>query len=228
VANASHELRTPLTNIKLRAEALEDGALEDPPVARKFVHEIGSEADRLNRMANDLLTLSRQDHVPQRVRELVDLPALILAVIGEMGLRAEKADVALIPKIAPGLPLISADPSGLYMLFMNLIDNALQYTKPGGRVTIRAETTGPQPGVVIEVVDTGSGIAEEDLPHVFGRFYRADKARRRGTTEVGSGAGLGLAIVRGIVDAHHGTVSAESSPGQGTTIRVSLPVSSVA
>jgi signal transduction histidine kinase len=226
VANASHELRTPLTNIKLRAEALEDGALDDPVVAQKFVREIGSEADRLSRMANDLLTLSRQDTAPRLVREPVDLSVLIPAVSDEMWLRAEKGNVALVQEIAPGLPVLSADPAELRTLLVNLLDNALQYTKPGESITVSARSTNPQPGVVIQVADTGSGIAAGDLPHIFGRFYRADKARRRGSAVTGSGAGLGLAIVKVIVEAHGGTVSAQSVPGQGTTITVNLPASS--
>jgi signal transduction histidine kinase len=223
VANASHELRTPLTNIKLRAEALEDGALEDPAVAQKFVQEIGSEADRLSRMANDLLTLSRQDATSRPVREPVNLSTLIPAVAGEMGLRAEKGGVALVQEIAPGLPVLSADPAALRTLLVNLLDNALNYTEPGGSITISVRATGPQPGVVIQVADTGSGITAEDLAHIFDRFYRADKARRRGTGVPSSGTGLGLAIVQGIVEAHGGTVSAQSTQGQGTTIIVRLP-----
>jgi signal transduction histidine kinase len=223
VANASHELRTPLTNIKLRAEALEDGALEDPVVARKFVQEIGSEANRLSRMANDLLTLSRQDGTSRLVREPVDLSMLIPAVAGEMGLRAEKGGVSLGQEIALDLPVLSANPADLRTLLVNLIDNALQYTEPGGSITISARATGPQPGVLIQVADTGSGIAAEDLAHIFDRFYRADKARRRGTGVTGSGAGLGLSIVKGIVEAYGGTASAQSAQGQGTTIIVRLP-----
>jgi signal transduction histidine kinase len=221
VANASHELRTPLTNIQLRAEALEDGALEDPAVARKFVHEISSEAQRLSRMANDLLALSRQDGAPQPVREPVDLAALIAAVADEMGLRAQKGDVDLVQEVDPDLPPLRADPEGLRTLLVNLLDNALQYTKPGGRVTIRARAGGP--GVVLQVTDTGSGIAAEDLPHIFGRYYRADKARQRGNAVAGSGAGLGLAIVKGIAEAHGGGVAAMSTPDEATTITVRLP-----
>jgi signal transduction histidine kinase len=223
VANASHELRTPLTNIRLRAEALEDGALEDPAVARKFVREIGSEANRLSRMADTLLTLSRQDGAPQLVREPVQLSTLIPEVAGEMEFSATKGDVALVQEIAPDLPTIPADPVDLRTLLVNLLDNALQYTEPGGSITIRAQPTTPQPGVLIQVADTGIGIAAEDLPHIFGRFYRADKARRRSPSMTGSGAGLGLAIVKGIVDAYGGTVRAESTLGQGTTIIVKLP-----
>jgi two-component system sensor histidine kinase BaeS len=139
-----------------------------------------------------------------------------------MALPAEKGGVALVQEVTPGLPVISADPADLRTLLVNLIDNALQYTEPGGRVTISAQPSDSQPGVVIQVADTGSGIAAEDLAHIFGRFYRADKARRRGTGVMGSGAGLGLAIVKGIVEAHGGTISAQSTPGQGTTITVRL------
>jgi two-component system sensor histidine kinase VicK len=210
-----------LTNIQLRAEALEDGALEDPAVARKFVHEISSEAQRLSRMANDLLALSRQDGAPQPVREPVDLAALITAVADEMGLRAQKGDVDLVQEVDPDLPPLRADPEGLRTLLVNLLDNALQYTKPGGRVTIRARAGGP--GVVLQVTDTGSGIAAEDLPHIFGRYYRADKARQRGNAVAGSGAGLGLAIVKGIAEAHGGGVAAMSTPDEATTITVRLP-----
>jgi two-component system sensor histidine kinase BaeS len=174
-------------------------------------------------MANDLLTLSGQDGAPPPVREPVNLSLLIPAVVGEMALRAEKGGVALVQDIAPDLPMLSADPADLRTLLVNLVDNALQYTPPGGHVTVSASANSPQPGVVIEVTDTGSGITAEDLARIFDRFYRADKARRRGTGVTGSGAGLGLAIVKGIVEAHGGTVSAQSIPGQGTTITVRLP-----
>jgi two-component system sensor histidine kinase BaeS len=223
VANASHELRTPLTNIKLRAESLEDGALADRGMALKFVQEIGSEADRLSRMANDLLTLSRQDEAPQLVREPVNLSLLIPAVAGEMELRAKKGGVALVQDIAPGLPVLPADPAGLRTMLVNLVDNALQHTRPGGSISISAHADSPWPGVIIQVADTGSGIAGEDVAHIFERFYRVDKARRRGTGVAGSGAGLGLSIVKGIVEAHGGTVSAHSIEGKGTTITVRLP-----
>jgi signal transduction histidine kinase len=222
VANASHELRTPLTNIKLRAEALEDGALEDTAVARQFVREIESEADRLGRLATDLLALSRQDAAPRPVREPVDVGLLVAAVASEMELRAQKGGVALVQEIEPGLPALAADPAGLRTVLENLVDNALQYTGPGGSIVVSARSCRPQPGVVLQVADTGCGIAAEDLAHIFGRFYRADKARGRGTGVTGSGAGLGLAIVKGIVEEHGGTVSVQSTLAQGTTITVEL------
>ncbi len=222
IADASHELRTPLTNIKLRAEALSNGALEDATVAGRFVGEIESEADRLGRMANDLLTLSRHDAAPQPFRELVDPAVIISEVMSQMALRAEKNGVVLAQDLAPGLPMLYADPVGLRAALVNLMDNALQYTPEGGNVTVRGRADGQH--VILQVADTGVGVSAEDLPHIFERFYRADKARSRRSAVAGSGAGLGLAIVRGIVEEHGGTVAAESAIGKGTTITVTFAV----
>lgn len=224
VANASHELRTPLTSIKLRAEALGNGALQDPTVARKFVQEIEGEADRLGRMAGDLLTLSRQDAAPPLVRAPVDLAALISTVTAEMALRAERSSVTLVRDVAPDLPMLSADPTGLRTVLVNLLDNALQYTQAGGTITVTACASAERPGIMLQVTDTGVGIPAKDLPHIFERFYRADKARSRRNAVAGSGAGLGLSIVSGIVEDHGGTISAASTPEQGTTITMTLPL----
>jgi signal transduction histidine kinase len=228
VASASHELRTPLTNIKLRAEALGNGALEDPSVAHRFVSEIESEANRLGRMAADLLTLSRQDSAAAVYREPIDPAVLVAETNQELAMRAEKVGVRLVQDVTPGLPLLIADPVGLRTVLVNLLDNALQYTGPGGTVTTRARARNR--ALVLQVTDTGLGISEEDLPRIFERFYRADKARSRRNAQrsagisSGSGAGLGLAIVRGIVEEHGGSVTADSTPGQGTTITVMLPL----
>jgi signal transduction histidine kinase len=230
VANASHELRTPLTNVKLRAEALNNGALDDPVMARKFAHEIESEANRLARMANDLLSLTRQDAIASQTREKMNLGHLISEVTGEMSLRASKGGVTLVQEIAPDLPLVNADPAGMQTVLLNLLDNALQYTPPGGTITARACGDEGRKHVIMQVSDTGAGITAEDLPHIFERFYRADKSRsrriaqqRNGSALAGSGAGLGLAIVHGIVEEHDGAISAESELGHGTTLTVTLP-----
>ena len=231
VANASHELRTPLTNIRLRAEALGDGALEDPTVARRFVGDIGTEANRLARMANDLLALTRQDATPAQARDNVNLGALVADISDEMHLRAAKADVEIVQEVEPDLPSTWADPDGLHTVLLNLVDNALQYTPEGGTITISASQDATGHNLVLQVHDTGSGIPEEDIPHIFERFYRADKARSRrmakhsnGSAIAGSGAGLGLAIVHGIVEEHQGMVSVQSIVGQGTTMIVMLPL----
>ena len=231
VANASHELRTPLTNIKLRAEALGNGALDDPAVAHRFVGEIESEANRLGRMASDLLTLSRHDAVASGFREAVDPAVLVDQVAGEMALRAEKGGVALVTDVQPVLGTVMGDPVGLHAVLTNLVDNALQYTPAGGTVTIRALAGGH--ALILQVRDTGAGVPADDLPHIFERFYRADKARSRrlaqqGGTVTGGGAGLGLAIVRGIVEEHGGSVEAESIAGEGTTVTVILPLNAAA
>ncbi len=230
VANASHELRTPLTNVKLRAEALNNGALDDPVAARKFAQEIESEANRLARMANDLLSLTRHDVIASQTRETLDLANLIGEVSSEMSLRATKGGVRLEQEIAPDLPAVSADPAGIQTVLLNLLDNALQYTPGGGTITVRACPDESRQKVIMQVSDTGAGILAEDLPHIFERFYRADKSRsrhmaqqRNGSALAGSGAGLGLAIVRGIIEEHGGSVAAASEPGQGTTLTVSLP-----
>jgi signal transduction histidine kinase len=239
VANASHELRTPLTNIKLRAEALDNGALEDPTVARRFVAEIESEANRLSRMASDMLALTRQDaaaadeaEAAKAAHTAVDMAALAADICDEMRLRAEKSGVTLTEQMDPELPPVCADEAGLQTVLLNLVDNALQYTPSGGSVTIGGHVDAGGQTVAVEVRDTGAGIAPEDLPHVFERFYRADKARSRrmaqtrtnGSALAGSGAGLGLAIVQSIVVQHGGKVSVESTLGQGTVFCVTLPV----
>lgn len=221
VANASHELRTPVTNIRLRAEALATGALEDPQVAHRFADEIEREADRLGRLAGDLLTLSRQDAAPAPVREEVDVVAVAREVVSDMTLRAQKSGVTLVTDFASDVTPIRADPAGIRGILLNLLDNALQYTNSGGQVTVHLRNDGQN--LLLEVADTGVGIPPEDLPHIFERFYRVDRARSRRTAIAGSGAGLGLAIVEGIVTEHGGTVSAQSELHRGTRITVRLP-----
>jgi signal transduction histidine kinase len=188
------------------------------------VQEIEGEADRLGRMAGDLLTLSRQDAAPPLARTPVDLAALISTVTAEMALRAEKSRVTLVRDVAPDLPMLSADPVGLRTVLVNLLDNALQYTPVGGTITVTARATVERPGIMLQVADTGVGIPAKDLPHIFERYYRADKARSRRTAVAGSGAGLGLSIVSGIVEDHGGTISAASAPGQGATVTITLPL----
>lgn len=234
VANASHELRTPLTNIKLRAEALRTGALEDPPIAARFAADIEGEADRLARMAQGLLTLAQQDAAAPLMREPIEPETAVRDALREMSLRASHSAIRLEADFAPNLPLLNADPVGLRTILINLIDNALQYTLAGGlvRVSVRPDELAGQPALVLQVADTGAGIPPADLPHIFERFYRADKARSRRTAHhlgagvpLGSGAGLGLAIAQAIVATHKGTIAAESTVGQGTTMTVTLPIS---
>jgi len=221
VANASHELRTPLTTIKLRVEALLGGARHDPQIANRFLAEIESEVNRLERLIDDLLTLSRVEAgLTTLEMERVDLPLLLGEAVTTFWPRAESAGVTLTLDAAPELPPVRASAPQIRQVIDNLLDNALKHSSAGGIITVSCRPTNGQ--VAVSVTDTGQGIPAQDLPHVFERFYRADKARSRsGGT---SGTGLGLSIVRSVIEAHNGQVSIESQEGKGTSVRFTLPI----
>ncbi|MEK7278613.1 MAG: HAMP domain-containing sensor histidine kinase [Chloroflexota bacterium] len=239
VANASHELRTPLTSLKLRAEALRAGAYQDPEAGPKFMAEIESEIDRLTKMVNDLLDLSRiESGLDAAAAAPVELAQLAGEARDAFSVRAERAGVNLIVAVEGTPPPAAGNESHLRRLLDNLLDNAIRHTPSGGQVTIRVEAADDRrpttddsasaarrpssivhrpPSVTLTVSDTGSGIAPEYLPHVFERFYRGAASARHG------GSGLGLSIVQSIARAYGGAVSAESELGRGTAIRVVLP-----
>jgi signal transduction histidine kinase len=229
VANAAHELRTPLTTIRLRAEALADGAKDDPEVAPHFLMDIIDETDRLSRLVGQLLDLSRiETGVVTPHREWVSVEAIARAVVDELMPRAVHAGITLTID-APHQWQVLADPDQLRQVLINLLTNALEFTAPGGKidvcvervVQIRATTRLPAGAwVVTSIRDTGVGIASEDLPHIFDRFYRGDKSRRRETGA--SGTGLGLAIVKSIIDAHDGRIWVESQIGKGSVFAFAL------
>jgi len=226
VANASHELRTPLTNIKLRSEALLGGASEDPAVAGRYLAEIDREADRLGRLASALLDLSRleEDRAFQTAVEPVDLLPLLHAVADATALRASQAGLTLHVDLPPALPRLAVWPEQIEAVLVNLLDNAIKFTPAGGRVNLSAEAHGRR--CLIRVADSGPGIPLEDLPHVFERFYRVDRARSRSDAQPGgSGAGLGLAIVKALLEQNGGQITVASQPGQGTVFSVELPFS---
>lgn len=214
-ADIAHELRTPLSVILGHAEALEDGVL---PAAPETFHLIHDEAQRLNRLVDDLRTLSLAEAGELALVRRAAAPGELLErAAAAFGPRARQKDVALETEIAPGLPAVSADPDRLAQVLGNLLDNALRYTPEGGRITLVAA---PAPGGVrLTVRDTGPGVAPEDLPHVFDRFYRGDKAR--GHAEGGSG--LGLAIAKSLVEAHGGRITASGERGRGTEFVIDLP-----
>jgi heavy metal sensor kinase len=222
VANASHELRTPLTTIKLRVEALLGGARHDPSIAERFLSEIESELNRLSHLIDDLLTLSQVEVGLDALKmEKVDLPLLLGEAMATFWPRAEAGGVTLTMDAAPQLPEVKASPPHIRQVIDNLLDNALKYSSSGGLVTVSCRPANEQ--VIVSVTDTGQGIPTKDLPHVFERFYRSDKSRSRSSAE-GSTGGLGLSIVRSIVNAHGGEVSIDSQEGKGTTVRFTLPV----
>lgn len=221
VANVSHELKTPLAVIKSAVEALGDGAADDPPARDQFLGIMTAEADRLEALIQDLLSLARLDAGDLGlVLRPVPLDRAIADCLARHQTRAEAKTLTLVEKPPadgpPDLPAL-ADPVALRQVLDNLVDNAIKYTPNGGRVTVRWAAAGP--AVAFEVSDTGVGIPPADQARVFERFYRVDKARSR---DVG-GTGLGLAIVKNLVGAMRGTVRVASEEGKGTTFRVALP-----
>jgi two-component system, OmpR family, phosphate regulon sensor histidine kinase PhoR len=216
VANASHELKTPVAAVRALAETLLTAIPDDPEAGRRFAVRIGREAERLDVLARDLLDLSRVERGTLDV-EPVDLVGLAKEVAGGYADRAEERRVKLRTDLQPNVA-VRGDRAQLGLLLSNLIDNALRYTPARGTVRVRLEAA--ESRAVLEVADTGEGIPASELPRVFERFYRVDKARARQT----GGTGLGLAIVRHVAEAHGGTVSVESELGQGSTFSVTLPV----
>ena len=195
VANASHELRTPLTNIKLRSEALRSLGNEDPALTARYVAEIDGEADRLARLANDLLNLAQIEETgaPQAPPAAVALDGVLRDAAVIMQLRAEQAGVTFTVDLAADLPPVCVDPDQVEGVVLNLLDNALKYTPAGGQVVLHAAVLGDE--LQVKVVDSGPGIPPADLPHIFDRFYRVDKVRSRrsrGQNGLGSGAGWGF------------------------------------
>ncbi|HEX7974296.1 MAG TPA: HAMP domain-containing sensor histidine kinase [Anaerolineales bacterium] len=222
VANASHELRTPLTVVKLRTEALRDGALSEPQVANQFLSEIESEVDRLSRMVNDLLDLSRMEAgLASGQRSLLNLEVLATEVYETFKIRAAKAGLDLELTIQPGLPSLSGNEDQLRRVLYNFIDNAIKYTPSGGRVDILLEPGLKGRTIRLLVKDSGPGIAKEHLSHIFERFYRVEATRPRYGNSRGSG--LGLAICKSIVENHGGKIGVSSQLSKGSAFWVELP-----
>jgi signal transduction histidine kinase len=219
VANVSHELRTPLTAVKGLVETLRDGAVDDPQVRDRFLETVEDETDRLIRLVNDLLILSRVDSEALDLkRELVDLTHLAQATAAKLEPQADTRQVALRVEANTRAPFAWADPDRIEQVLVNLLDNAIKYSHPGSTVTIRIDD-GSDGMARVQVQDKGIGIPAEDLPRIGERFYRADKARSR--TEGGSG--LGLAIAQALVEIHGGHLDLESEEGQGTRVTFTLP-----
>ena len=215
VANVSHELRTPLAAIKAAVETLQVGALEEPALARDFLSRIDAEVERLARMTEGLLDLHRLEAGPGPALAPVDVTALLQEVAERMRPMVEKRSLHLSLDVAQGLPPLLTDGERLQEAVVNLVHNALKFTPAGGRVWVSAAREGDC--LAIKVADTGPGMAPEEMPRVFERFYKADRSRSS------EGVGLGLAIVKHIAQALGGQVTTQSEVGKGSTFTILLP-----
>ena len=215
-ADVAHELRTPLTVMRGNLEAMLDGVY---PFDAEHLNPVLNQVNLLTRLVEDLRTLALAEagQLPLAKRP-TDLAALLHSVLISFEAQAAAQQVTLRAAVDSTLPVVEVDPDRIQQTIGVLISNALRYTPPQGSITVAAKTD--RAGVTIEVADTGSGIAPEDLPHVFDRFYRADKSRARES----GGSGLGLAIAKGLVEAHGGSIAVRSEMGNGTQFNVRLPV----
>ncbi len=215
MANIAHELRTPLTSVSGYMEGFSDGVIEPSPENYQIVRE---EAARLSRLVDDLQRLSKAESGQEKLSLIDTGTEPFLRRIGKkMEPQFNEKQVALKVDVDLVTPNIRIDEDKMNQVFVNLLGNALRYTDSGGQVSLRA--AGSNGGVQISVTDTGGGIAAGDLPHVFERFYRADKSRSRKR----GGSGIGLSIAKRYVELQGGEISAQSKPGQGTTFRLTLP-----
>jgi signal transduction histidine kinase len=220
VANVSHELKTPLTSIQGFAQAILDDTANTPEARKQAAQIIYDESGRMHRMALDLLDLARLESGTADLQmSNVDMGVLLQGIVDKFTPQAQKADVALRLDIPDDLPSIIGDGDRLAQVFTNLFDNALKFTLANGEITLSAKKAGAE--MVVSIVDTGVGVPDEALPHLFDRFYQADLSRAGGEKH---GAGLGLAIVKEIVEAHGGKIGVRSRVSHGTTFVIHLPL----
>jgi two-component system phosphate regulon sensor histidine kinase PhoR len=217
IGNISHDLRTPIAGIKAMVETLQDTAIDDKQVALDFLTRINGEVDRLTQMVTELTELSHIETGKAELRRVpTNLNYLIEEVVGQMRPQAESKPVTITTDFNSNLPVIKVDKDRIRQTLTNLVHNAIKFNNPGGKVTIT--TTFDNESAIVSMSDTGIGISKEDLPHIFERFYKADKARSQG------GSGLGLAIAKHTIQAHGGNISVKSEEGKGTTITFDLPL----
>ncbi|MBN1976936.1 MAG: HAMP domain-containing protein [Anaerolineae bacterium] len=235
VSDVSHELRTPLTAIKGFIETLQDGAADDPAVRDRFLNTIAAETERLTRLTNDLLLLTRADagrldlHLAS-----IDLVGCAQRAVAQLAGRAREKQVAIATELPDSPALAQADADRIHQVLVNLLDNAIKFTPAGGGVVVCVSSSGSgdkeargqdggitplSPCLLVSVRDTGPGIPADEIPHVFERFYRGDRSRAR---EGADGSGLGLAIAKAIVEAHGGQIWVTSEPGKGAAFRFTL------
>jgi signal transduction histidine kinase len=221
VAAVSHDLRTPLASTRALIEALADGVADDPESERRYLSSASRELEHLSRLVDDLFELARIDAgVLELTLEEASLHDMISDTISSFHPQAERKGVRLAGEILDDVDPVLANPPKLQRVLHNLVSNALRHTPPDGTVTLRAAPEGEV--ARIEVSDTGEGIPAEDLPRVFDRSFRGEQSRTRSEKEDAPGAGLGLAIARGLVEAHGGTMDVQSEPGYGSRFYFTL------
>ena len=212
VSDASHELKTPLASIKLLAETILQNDM-DMDTVREFVGDIGDEADRLNRMSQKLLDLTRGDDVETEETEIIYMAPTVERVCRMLSAQASDSQINITTRLQNDVPILIRE-DDFYRILFNLVENGIKYNIPGGNLTISLERT--EEWGILKVSDTGTGIPEDAISHIYERFYRVDKARSRAS----GGSGLGLAIVRNMVLRNHGQIDVESTFGMGTTFTV--------
>jgi two-component system phosphate regulon sensor histidine kinase PhoR len=227
VANASHELRTPLASLIGFIDTLRGPAADDPPAQARFLDIMAEQAGRMNRLIDDLLSLSRIELTEHQMpAEAVAMPDLVERMLAAFEIRLKERRITLDLWMAPDVPAITGDHDQLEQVFQNLFDNAVKYGREGGLIRVGLECVPPggkfpaRPGVILSVADDGAGIPRQHLPRLTERFYRVDTGRSRAV----GGTGLGLAIVKHVVNRHRGQLLIESEEGRGTSFTVWLPV----
>ena len=216
VSDASHELKTPLASIKLLSDSILQNDM-DIDTIREFVSDIGDEAERLNRMSEKLLSLTKgEGESLEEDREIVYMAPTVERVVKMLAALARAGDVEIVTELEDDVPILIRE-DDLYQIAFNLAENGIKYNRAGGKLTIRL-SRGEDSGI-LTVADTGTGIPEDSLSHIFERFYRVDKARSRAS----GGSGLGLAIVRNMVQRNQGEIRVDSIFGMGTTFTVEFP-----
>jgi two-component system, OmpR family, phosphate regulon sensor histidine kinase PhoR len=227
VANVSHELRTPLASLIGFVETLRGPAADDPPAQQRFLEIMAEQGARMNRLIDDLLSLSRIELTEhQTPSESLDLAQLVQRMVAGFEPRLTQRRVQLALRIQDALPMVAGDGDQMAQVLQNLLDNGLKYGRDGGVLTVEVALARPgnrwpnRRGIVLTVADQGAGVPREHLPRLTERFYRVDKGRSRAV----GGTGLGLAIVKHIVNRHRGQLLIESEEGKGTTVSVWLPV----
>ena len=216
VSDASHELKTPLASIKLLSDSILQNDM-DMDTVKEFVGDIGNEAERLNRMSSKLLSLSRTESVDEVENEIVSIIPTAQRVVRMLINIADKNSVSIITDFRQDSPILIPE-DDLYQIIFNLVENGIKYNRSGGTLTV--SLTRQEEYAVLTISDTGVGIPSDAIPHLFDRFFRVDKARSRKS----GGSGLGLSIVKSMVEKNYGTIDVESIPDKGSTFTVRFPV----